>query len=85
MEGSTWQCLKKELTKEKYQELNGSFPAFRKNAKDLKKEERRPWEVSLHILLVPKQAYKFREEFTAIYDMNLSKKQAQSKILRWIL
>ena len=85
MEGSTWQCLKKELTKEKYQELNGSFPAFRKNAKDLKKEERKTLRGFFAYSPCAKQAYKFREEFTAIYDMNLSKKQAQSKILRWIL
>jgi transposase len=33
--------LKKELTKEEYKKLNGSFRAFRKNAKDLNKEERK--------------------------------------------
>ena len=30
-----------------------------------------------------KQAYDFREGLTAIFEMNLSKKQAQAKIRRW--
>ena len=79
------QRLKKELPKEEYQKLNGSFRAFRKNAKDLNKEERKILRGFFAYSPCAKQAYDFREEFTAIYDMNLSKKQAQSKILRWIL
>jgi len=31
-----------------------------------------------------KQAYVLREQLTAIFDMNISRKQAQSKILHWI-
>lgn len=79
------QRLKKELSKEKYQELHGSFRAFRKNAKDLNKEERKILRGFFAYSPCAKQAYDFREELTALYDMNLSRKQAQSKILRWIL
>jgi transposase len=78
------QRLKKELPKEEYQRLNGSFRAFRKNAKDLNKEERKVLRGFFEYSPCAKQVYDFREEFTAIYDMNLSKKQAKSKFLRWI-
>jgi len=79
------QRLKKELPKEEYQKLNGSFRAFRKNAKDLNKEERKTLRGFFEYSPCARQVYDFREEFTAIYDMNLSKKQAKSKFLRWIL
>lgn len=79
------QRLKKELSKEEYQKLKGSFRAFRKNAKDLNKEERKTLRGFFEYAPCAKQAYDFREKLTVIYDMNLSKKQAQSKILRWIL
>jgi len=77
--------LKKELPKEEYKKLNGSFRAFRKNAKDLNKEERKVLGDFFEHSPRAKQAYDFREEFTAIYDMNLSRKQAKSKFRRWIL
>jgi len=76
--------LKKELAKEAYQTLNGSLRAFRKNAKDLNKEERKTLRGFFQHSAVAKQAYDFREQLTAIFDMPLSKKQAQSKIQRWI-
>jgi transposase len=78
------QRLKKELSKEKYQELHGSFRAFRKNAKDLNQEERKILRGFFAQSPSAKQAYEFREDFTALYEMNLSKKQAQAKIRRWI-
>lgn len=78
------QRLKKELPKEEYKKLNGSFRAFRKNAKDLNKEERKVLRGFFEYSPDARQAYDFREEFTAIYDMNLSKKQAESKFRRWI-
>jgi transposase len=79
------QRLKKELPKEEYQKFNGSLRAFRKNAKDLNKEERKTLRGFFAYSPCAKQAYDFREAFTAIYAMNLSKKQAKSKFLRWIL
>ena len=75
--------LKKELSKEEYQKLDGSFRAFRKNAKDLSKEERKVLRRFFKHSASAKQAYILREQLTAIFNMNLSKEQAQSKILRW--
>ena len=79
------QRLKKELSKEENQKLTGSFRAFRKNAKDLTKAERKTLRRFFAYSPDAKQAYDLREEFTALYEMNVSKKQAQAKILRWIL
>jgi transposase len=76
--------LKKALPKEEYQSLNGSFHAFRKNAKDLNKEERKILRRFFEYSASAQQAYVLREQLTAIFDMNLSKKQAQAKILHWI-
>jgi len=78
------QRLKKELSKEEYQKLNGSFRAFRKNARDLHKEERQTLRRFFEHSASAKQAYELREQLTAIFEMNLSKKQAQAKILRWV-
>jgi transposase len=76
--------LKKELSKEEYQKLNGSFRAFRKNAKDLNREERKVLKRFFEFSAVAKQAYLWREQLTTIFDTNLSKKQAQSRIRGWI-
>ena len=76
--------LKKALPKEEYQTLNGSFHAFRKNAKDLHREERKILKRFFKYSDSAKQAYALREQLTTIFDMHLSKKQAQSKILRWM-
>jgi transposase len=76
--------LKKELTKEEYKKLNGSFRAFRKNAKDLNKEERKVLKRFFELSALAKQAYILREQLTAILDTNLSQKQAQSRIRGWI-
>jgi transposase len=76
--------LKKELSKEEYQELNGSYRAFRKNAEDLNKKERKVLRRFFEHSTLAKQAYGLREQLTVIFNMNLSKKQAQSKIRGWI-
>lgn len=76
--------LKQTLPKTEYQTLQGSFHAFRKNAKDLNKEERKILRRFFQHSALAKQAYSLREQLTAIFEMNLSKKQAQAKILRWI-
>jgi transposase len=76
--------LKKELSKEEYQKLNGSYRAFRKNAKDLSREERKSIRRFFEHSTSAKQAYIVREQLTTIFNMNLSKGQAQSKILHWV-
>lgn len=77
------QRLKKELSKEEYQTLKGSFHAFRKNARDLGQEERNVLQCFFAHSALAKQAYDFRERLTAIFDTDLSRKQAQAKIRRW--
>ena len=76
--------LKNTLPKAEYQKLNGSFHAFRKNTKDLNKEQRKTLRRFFAHSALAKQAYVLREQLTAIFEMNLSKKQAQTKILRWV-
>lgn len=77
------QRLKKTLSKAEYQKLNGSFHAFRKNSADLTKEERKILRRFFEHSPLAKQAHAFRERLTAIFDMHLSKRQAQAKIRRW--
>lgn len=77
------QRLKKELSEEEYLTLKGSFHAFRKNARNLLPEERKILQRFFAHSTLAKQAYDFRERLTAIFDMHLSKKQAQAKIRRW--
>jgi transposase len=76
--------LKKELSPEDYQTLKGSMHAFRKNAKDLNQEERKTLKRFFKYAASAKQAYTLRERLTAIFEMRLSKKQAQAKLRRWI-
>jgi transposase len=76
--------LKKSLPKAEYQTLNGSYRAFRKNAKDLNQAERKILRRFFAHSALAKQAYALREQLTAIFDMHLSKKQAQAKIRRWV-
>ncbi|MFZ1040646.1 MAG: ISL3 family transposase [Anaerolineales bacterium] len=76
--------IKKTLAKEEYQKLNGSFHAFRKNARDLNKEERQVLRRFFEHAPSAKQAYVLREQLTALFDMNLSKSQAQTRIQHWI-
>ncbi len=76
--------LKKDLAEEAYKTLKGSMHAFRKNARDLNKEERKILRGFFEHSASAKQAYDFREQLTAIFDMHLSKKQAQAKLLGWI-
>jgi len=78
------QRLKQELSNEAYQKLKGSLHAFRKNAKDLNKEERKILRGFFAHSAAAQQAYDFREQLTAIFDMHLSKKQAQAKLRGWI-
>jgi transposase len=70
--------LKKTLPKAEYQTLQGSFRAFRKNAKDLNKEEQKILRRFFALSTSAKQAYVLREQLTAIFERNLS------KILRWV-
>ena len=76
--------LKKELATEEYRTLRGSLHAFRKNARDLSNEERKTLRNFFKHSPSAKQAYDLRERLTAIFEMSLTKKQAQAKIRNWI-
>jgi transposase len=76
--------LKKELPQETYQTLKGSMQAFRKNARDLNREERKTLQRFFRHSPLAKQAYILRERLTAIFEMSLSRKQAEAKLRHWI-
>lgn len=81
---SELQRLKKDLSVEDYKKLKGSFWAFRKNANDLTHEERRVLYLFFRLAPLARKAYKLRELLTAIFEMNITKLQAQKKIRGWI-
>ena len=78
------QRLKKELSAEEYKKLKGSLWAFRKNANDLTSEERGILNLFFRLAPLAKKAHKLRELLTAIFEMNITKAQAQKKIHVWI-
>lgn len=76
--------LKKELPSEEYQLLKGSMWAFRKRPTDLRPEERKVLRKLLEYSSNLKQAYDLRQQLTAIFEQDISKKVAQRKIQAWI-
>ncbi len=76
--------LKKDLSVEEYKKLKGSLWAFRKNERDLIPEERRVLNIFFRLAPLAKKAYKLRELLTAIFEMHITKAQAQKKIRVWI-
>ncbi len=76
--------LKKTLSQEEYKTLEGSLYAFRKRHENLNDKERKTLNRFLKLSPLAKKAYELREQLTAIFDLHLSKEQAQSKILRWM-
>lgn len=81
---SELQRLKKVLPIENYKKLKGSLWAFRKNKRDLIPEERRVLNLFFRLAPLAKKAYRLRELLTAIFEMHITKAQAQKKIRVWI-
>jgi transposase len=75
--------LKKQLSEQELSQLKGAMWVLRKNKEDLKPEEKvllkRLFEYSPKL----KQAYRYSEQLTAIFDQKLSKKKAWRKINSW--
>ncbi len=76
--------LKQTLTETEYEEIvKGLMWIIRKNNRDLTTDERkrlrRLFEYSPNLKL----AYTFREELTAIFEMQLTKEQARKRLLKW--
>jgi len=75
--------IKKYLPKEDQEEIKSTMWAFRKNKKDLDKDEKlklnRVFELSPNL----KKAYVFREQLTAIFEKDITKEKAIKKIKSW--
>ena len=76
--------LKQELPKEEYQQLKGNMWSFRKKKADLVPEERRVLRKMFSLSPDLKQAYQFREQLTAIFELSIKKPAAQRKFRAWI-
>lgn len=75
--------LKKELSKEAQDEIKEAMWPFRKNKIDLKEGKQELLDRLFSYSPNLKLAYDFREELTAIFDKDLSKKQATRRIKNW--
>jgi transposase len=76
--------LKTELTEEEYRALKGNMWAFRKREDDLTLKERRVLHKLFRYSPDLKQAYMFREQLSAIFELNISKTDAKRKLRTWI-
>jgi transposase len=76
--------LKAELTEEEYRSLQGNMWAFRKKRGDLTRKERKILQKLFTHSPNLKQAYAFREQLSAIFDLDISKKDAKQKLRAWI-
>lgn len=75
--------LKKELPEEQYDAIKGVMWAVRKNNLDLNEEQRQKLQRLFEYAPDLKQAYTFREELSAIFQMPLSRDQAVIRLKRW--
>ena len=75
--------LKKELSEAEYAEIQGVMWPIRKNKADLTVEEQQKLKRIFQYSPDLKLAYDFREELTAIFELPLTKEEAQEYILEW--
>jgi transposase len=75
--------LKQALPKAVYQTLKGSLWAFRKNQTELQPDEQALLARLFSLAPTLALAYAFREELTAIFQLQIAKTEAQAKILAW--
>ncbi len=75
--------LKKELSKEEYEEIKGVMWTTRKNNRNLTTKERLKLRRLLALSPALKLAYTFREELTAIFEMELSREEAIERLKIW--
>jgi transposase len=76
--------LKQELPVETYAQLKGAMWALRKKPADLQPEERKALRTLFSFSPQLKRAYTLQLHLTAIFDENISKSSAQTKIRAWI-
>jgi transposase len=75
--------LKKELSEAEYAEIQDVMWPIRKNKADLTAEEQEKLDRVFTYSPDLKLAYDFREELTAIFELPLTKEEAQEHILEW--
>jgi transposase len=75
--------IKKYLPKPEQDEIKGTLWAFRKNRKDLKKDEKQLLNRLFQQAPKLKLAYQLREKLTSIFEQKLTKEQATHKIKNW--
>jgi transposase len=76
--------LKAELSEIEYQEIvKGMMWSTRKNNKDLTPEERKRLNRLLEHSPKMKLAYTFREELTAIFEMQLTSEEGKERLIKW--
>ncbi|MGC9424190.1 ISL3 family transposase [Vibrio sp.] len=76
--------LKTKLTEEEYKSLQGNMWAFRKKRDDLTLKERKILQKLFTYSPNLKQAYEFREQLSAIFELDISKTDAKQKLRTWI-
>jgi len=75
--------LKTELSTEEYERLKGVMWIIRKNNRDLDNPEREKLNFFFEHSLDLKLAYTFREELTAIFELNLTVEEGKDRLIKW--
>jgi len=75
--------LKQDLSAEAYAELKGVHIVLRQNNADLRDEQRQQLRRLFAYAPDLKQAYTFREELTALFEMPLSRQEAMRRLDVW--
>ncbi len=75
--------LKKELPDAAYEEIKNVMWTVRKNNHDLTDDERKKLNRLFEYSPELKMAYTFREELTAIFEMQLTREEGQVRLLKW--
>jgi transposase len=76
--------LKKKLSENEYGKLKGAMWALRKNEADLTLEEREVLRILFKHSRILKIAYELCNELTGIFNQNITKEDAQRKIMVWM-
>ena len=75
--------LKKELSAFEYEKIKGVMWIVRKNNRDLTADERKKLRLVFAYSPELKLAYTFREELTAIFELQLTKEEARVRLNKW--
>ena len=75
--------LRAELPETEYAELKGVMWIVRKNNRNLTPAERKQLNLLFDYSPDLKLAYTFREELTAIFEMNLTVEEGKRRLLKW--